>query len=121
MAGVPFLFPNVSPDSDEMNFAMELHEINLSYTYDMIQQRIRSIKESAKFDSEFGPRNICCKYPIRNTRAPKWRGGLWHCISVLEVLLQTLVRSWAVSHLAVIVSPIGQRPIGWEARGRRSL
>ncbi|CAB1326574.1 unnamed protein product [Coregonus sp. 'balchen'] len=29
---------------------MNLHDINLCYTYNMIQQTIRSIKETAKFD-----------------------------------------------------------------------
>ncbi|KAK6302898.1 hypothetical protein J4Q44_G00272530 [Coregonus suidteri] len=45
-----YVDPDFNEDSDEMNFAMEMHEINLRYTYDMIQQRIRSIKETAKFD-----------------------------------------------------------------------
>jgi hypothetical protein len=31
------------------------------------------------------------------TYAPEWRSCLRHCISVLEVSLQTLVRSQAVS------------------------
>jgi hypothetical protein len=45
-------------------------------------------------------------------RPPEWCSGLRHCIAVLEVSLQTLVRSQAVSQLAVTRSPIGRRTIG---------
>lgn len=38
-------------ESDLMNFGKELHEITLSYCYDMIEHRIRSIKEEEKFQS----------------------------------------------------------------------
>jgi hypothetical protein len=44
--------------------------------------------------------------------APEWRRDLRHCIAVLEVSLQNLIRSWAVSQLAVIGSPIGWHTIG---------
>jgi hypothetical protein len=44
--------------------------------------------------------------------APECCIGLWHCISVLEVSLQTLVRFQAVSQLAVIWSLILRRTIG---------
>ena len=60
-----------------------------------------------------------------NLEAPEWRSGLWHCISVQEVSLQSLGRIQAVLHQAVIESPIGRRTIvpassgfGW---GRPSL
>ena len=45
-------------------------------------------------------------------RAPKWRSGLRHCISVLEASLQTLVRSWAVTQPAVIRRPTRRRTYG---------
>ena len=43
------------------------------------------------------------------TWAPEWRSSLRHCISVQEASLQSLVRIQAVSHPAVIGSPIGRR------------
>jgi hypothetical protein len=43
---------------------------------------------------------------------PEWCSGLKHCISVQEVSLQSLVQIQAVSHLAVIGSPIGWCTIG---------
>jgi hypothetical protein len=43
----------------------------------------------------------------KDFKPPKWRSGLRHCISVLKVYLHTLVQSWALSQLDVIVSPIG--------------
>ncbi|CDQ62349.1 unnamed protein product [Oncorhynchus mykiss] len=45
-------------------------------------------------------------------RAPEWRSGLRHCISVQEASLLYLVRIQAVSHPTVIGSPIGRRTIG---------
>ena len=45
-------------------------------------------------------------------KAPEWRSGLRHCISVLEASVQTLVRSRAVLQPAVIWSPIERRAIG---------
>ena len=50
-------------------------------------------------------------FDIELNVAPEWRSGLRHCISVLEVSLQTLVRFQAVSQLVVIGSPIGQHKI----------
>ena len=56
---------------------------------------------------------------------PSGTGGLRHCISGLEVSLQTLVRFQAVSQPVVIGSPIGRCPIGPASlgfgRGRLSL
>jgi hypothetical protein len=44
--------------------------------------------------------------------APKWRSGLMHCISVQDVLLQSLIWIQTVSHLAVIGSPIVRCTVG---------
>uniref|UniRef100_A0A8C7GWT4 Beta'-coat protein n=1 Tax=Oncorhynchus kisutch TaxID=8019 RepID=A0A8C7GWT4_ONCKI len=46
-------------------------------------------------------------YQVHSLYTPEWRIGLRHCISVQEVSLQSLVRIQAVSHPAVIGSPIG--------------
>ena len=51
------------------------------------------------------------------TRAPEWRSGPWHCISVQEASPQSLLPIQAVSHLAVIGSPIGRRAIGPASSG----
>ena len=42
-----------------------------------------------------------------NRLSPVWSSGLRHCISVQEASLQSLVQFQAVSHPAVIGSPIG--------------
>ncbi|XP_052350091.1 yrdC domain-containing protein, mitochondrial isoform X3 [Oncorhynchus keta] len=47
-----------------------------------------------------------------HVRAPEWRSGQSHCISVQESSLQSLVRIQAESHPAVIGSPIGWHTIG---------
>ena len=49
----------------------------------------------------------------------EWRSGLRHCNSMLEVSLQTLVRSRVVSQKAVIGSPKGRRTIGSASSGLR--
>ena len=54
----------------------------------------------------------CCILPSR-----QWCSGLGHCISVLEMSLQTLVQFQAVSQPSVIGSPIGWRTIGSAALG----
>ena len=46
------------------------------------------------------------------TQTPEWPSGLRHCISVQEMSLQSLVRFQAVSHPALIASPIGRHTIG---------
>ena len=51
-------------------------------------------------------------YHVQQGTAPEWCSGLRHCISVLEVSLQTLVQSRAVPQPAVIGSPIGWCTIG---------
>ena len=49
---------------------------------------------------------------IHSFWAPEWHRGLRHCISVKEASLHSLIRIQAVSHPAVIGSPIGRRTIG---------
>jgi hypothetical protein len=62
---------------------------------------------------------------ITANRVPEWRSGLRHCISVQEVSLQSLGQIQAVSHPAVIGSPIEWCTIGPASsrfgRGRLSL
>ena len=48
---------------------------------------------------------------------PEWRSGLRHCISVQETSLQSLDWFKAVSHPAVIGSPIGRCTIGSASSG----
>ncbi|KAL2096934.1 hypothetical protein ACEWY4_006141 [Coilia grayii] len=44
-----YVDPDFDEESDKFDFGKQLHEITLSYCYDMIEHRIRSIKEEAKF------------------------------------------------------------------------
>jgi hypothetical protein len=57
------------------------------------------------------------KRRARHKGSPEWHSGLRHWISVLEVSLQTLVRSWAVSQPVVIGTPIGKRTISPASSG----
>ena len=49
--------------------------------------------------------------------APEWRSGLRHCISVQELSLYYLLQIQALSHPAVIGSPIGRRTTGTASSG----
>jgi hypothetical protein len=51
---------------------------------------------------------------LAKVRAPEWRSGLRHCISVLEESLQTLILLQAVSQPAVIGSPT-RRSTTWHS------
>ncbi|XP_062409690.1 uncharacterized protein si:ch211-122l24.6 [Sardina pilchardus] len=44
-----YVDPDFDEESDAMDFGKQLHEITLSFCYDMVEHRIRSIKEEAKF------------------------------------------------------------------------
>ncbi|KAG5286108.1 hypothetical protein AALO_G00011030 [Alosa alosa] len=44
-----YVDPDFDEESNSMDFGKELHDITLSFCYDMIQHRIRSIREKAKF------------------------------------------------------------------------
>ncbi|XP_042566413.1 uncharacterized protein si:ch211-122l24.6 [Clupea harengus] len=44
-----YVDPDFDEDSDAFDFGKQLHEINLFYCYEMIEHRIRSIKEETRF------------------------------------------------------------------------